>query len=134
MTLDGSNGLVVAHNGLYNYSDSALKSDVVPANSQKALDVLKAVEAKVYKRTDLQDKGLRLGFIAQDVAKALPPEWASSIVGSTGGFDEHLDEEGNTVPAKPSTMTLDYARLVCCLWAANRSMLARLKALEARLQ
>ena len=29
--------------------------------------------------------------------------------------------------------TLDYARLVCVLWQANWSMLARLEALEARL-
>ena len=48
--------------------------------------------------------------------------------------DAHVDEDGNTVPAKPSTLTLDYARLMCCLWQANRSMLARLEALEARLQ
>ena len=96
----------------------------------KALGVLKAVEAKTYRRNDLQDQSTRLGLIAQDLANALPPEWAN-IVGATGGVEEHLDAEGNTVPAKPSTMTLDYARLVCCLWTANRSMLSRLEALEA---
>ena len=53
---------------------------------------------------------------------------------ATGAVDEHIDEEGTAVPAKPSTLTLDYSRLVCCLWTANRSMLARLEALEARLQ
>jgi hypothetical protein len=133
LTLQGSDGILVAHVGVHNLSDSTLKSDVAPASSEMALSVLKAVEPKVYKRTDLADDSPRLGFLAQDLQVALPPEWAS-LVGSTGGVDEHVDEEGNTIPAKPSTLTLDYARLVCCLWAANRSMLARLEALEARLE
>jgi hypothetical protein len=133
MTLQGSDGHVVAHIGLHNNSDASLKSGVVPASTDDAIGVLKAVEPKVYRRNDLQDQSPRLGFIAQDFASALPPEWAN-IVGKTGGVQEHLDEEGNTVPAKSSTLTLDYARLVCCLWTANRSMLARLEALEARLQ
>ena len=99
----------------------------------QALEVLKAVEPKMYKRVDLQDDLTRLGFIAQDFEAALPPEW-TNIVGASEAVDEYVDEQGNRIPAKPSTLTLDYARLVCCLWAANRSMLARLEALEARLQ
>ena len=87
----------------------------------------------MYRRVDLQDDSTRLGFIAQDLEASLPPEWAN-VVGATGAVDEYLDDEGNTVPSKPSTLTLDYARLVCCLWTANRSMLARLEALEASLQ
>jgi len=133
LTLEGSDGHVVAHVGFHNDSDATLKDDVVPASTTHALDVLKAVEPKVYRRNDLQDDSLRLGFIAQDFAAALPPEWAN-IVGATGAVDEHVDEEGTAVPAKPSTLTLDYSRLVCCLWTANRSMLARLESLEARLQ
>ena len=73
------------------------------ASAAQALEVLKAVEPKVYKRTDLQEDSPRLGFLAQDFATALPKDWAN-IVGSTGGLDEHLDEQGNTVPAKPSTL------------------------------
>jgi hypothetical protein len=133
LTLQGDDGHVVAHIGFHNDSDATLKSDIVPASSERALEVLKAVEPMTYRRNDLSDDSLRLGFIAQHLDQALPPEWAN-IVGRTGGVDEHVDEEGNTIPAKPSTMTLDYSRLVCCLWAANRSMLARLEALEARLQ
>jgi hypothetical protein len=134
MTLQGSNGHVITHVALHNYSDATLKSDVVPASTERALEVLKAVEPKVYRRTDLQDQSLRLGFIAQDVQSALADTGWANIVGRTGAVEEHLDEDGSTtVPAKPSTLTLDYARLVCCLWTANRSMLARIEALEARL-
>jgi len=133
LTMQGSDGHVVAHIGLYNNSDESLKEDVTPVDSEKALEVLKAVEPMTYRRNDLSDDSLRLGFIAQDFAAALPPEWAN-IVGASGAVDEHIDEEGTAVPAKPSTLTLDYSRLVCCLWTANRSMLARLESLEARLQ
>ena len=133
LTLQGSDGHVVAHIGFHNDSDETLKSDVVPASSVQALEVLKAVEPKVYSRNDLQDQSPRLGFIAQDFQIALSNTGWTNIVGATGAVGEHLDDQGNTVPAKPSTLTLDYARLVCCLWTANRSMLARLEALEARL-
>ena len=106
---------------------------MVPASTAQALEVLKVVEAKVYKRVDLQDDSPRLGFIAQDLEASLPPEWAN-IVSHTGVVGEHMDDQGNTVPAKASTLTLDYSRLCAVLWAANRSMLARLEAIEARLQ
>ena len=129
MTLQGTDGHVITHVALHNYSDASLKNDVVPASSAMALEVLKAVEPKVYKRIDLDDSP-RLGFLAQDLQASLPPEWAN-IVGATEAADEHQDQDGNTVPAKPSRLTLDYARLVCCLWQANRSMLARIEALEA---
>jgi len=132
LTIQGSDGHVVAHIGFHNDSDATLKSDVVPASTAQALQVLKAVEPKVYRRNDLQDQSSRLGFIAQDFA-ALPSEWGN-IVGKTGDIGEHLDEEGNTVPAEPGTLTLDYARLSCVLWGCCRSLVARVKALEARLQ
>ena len=129
LTLQGSDGHVVAHIGFHNDSDATLKSDVVPASTAQALQVLKTVEPKVYRRTDLQDDSTRLGFIAQDLQSALSNTGWTNIVGHTGGADEHLDDQGNTVPAKPSTLSLDFSRLVCFLWTANRSMLARIEAL-----
>ena len=132
MTLQGSDGHVVAHISIHNNSDATLKDDVVPASTDDAIGVLKAVEPKVYRRNDLQDQSPRLGFIAQDFA-VLPPEWGN-IVGKTGGTEEHLDEEGNPVPTEPSTLTLDYARLSCVLWGCCRSLVARVEALEARYQ
>ena len=125
-----STNAVVCNTTFTNNSDASLKSEVVPASTAQALDVLRLVEPKVYKRIDLDDSP-RLGFLAQDLQASLPPEWAN-IVGATEAADEHQDQDGNTVPAKPSRLTLDYARLVCCLWQANRSMLARIEALEAK--
>ena len=116
---------------LHNYSDATLKSDVVPASSAKALEVLKAVEPKVYKRNDLADQNTRIGFIAQDIAAVLPPEWAN-IVGATEDIVAHTDDDGNEVPAKPSTLTVDYARLNAVLWQCCRNMLARIEALEIK--
>jgi hypothetical protein len=131
MTLQGSDGHVITHVALHNYSDATLKSDVVPVSSDMAIDVLKAVEPKTYKRTDLADESTRIGFIAQDVAAVLPPEW-SNIVGKTEAVAAHTDDDGNEAPAQPSKLTLDYSRLVCCLWEANRNMLARIEALELK--
>ena len=133
LTLEGSDGHVVAHIGFHNDSDATLKSDVIPISTTHALEVLKAVEPKVYKRVDLQDDATRIGFIAQDFAAALPPEWAS-IVGRTGAVEEHVDEDGHQVASKPSTLTLDYARLNSILWECCRNLHARLEVLEARLQ
>ena len=130
MTLQGADGHVITHVALHNYSDATIKSDVVPASSTIALEVLKAIQAKTYKRTDLADESTRIGFIAQDVAAVLPPEW-SNIVGKTEAVAAHTDDDGNEAPAQPSKLTLDYSRLVCCLWEANRNMLARIEALEA---
>ena len=125
-----STNAVVCNTTFTNNSDQALKSEVVQASAAHALEVLKAVEAKVYKRVDLPDNTTRIGFLAQDLQAALPPEWAN-IIGATEAVDGHLDQQGNEVPAKPSTLTLDYARLVTLIWQANRSMLARIEALEA---
>ena len=121
------------HIGLHNNSDATLKDDVVPASTDHAIEVLKAVEPMTYRRNDIADDSPRLGFIAQHVQAAIPPEWGN-LVGTTGGSPEHVDDDGNTVPAKASTVTLDYSRLCAVLWSANRSMLARIESLEARLQ
>ena len=129
LTISSANA-VTCNTSFTNNSDSSLKSDVVPASTTAALEALKTIEAKVYKRVDLDDSP-RLGFIAQDILASLPAEW-TNIVGATEAVAEHVDQEGNTVAAKPSTLTLDYSRLVCCLWTANRSMLARIEALESR--
>ena len=122
--------MLISRTTFTNNSDEALKSEVTPASTEQAIECLKAVEAKVYKRVDLKDDTTRIGFLAQDFAGVLPPSWAN-IVGATEAVGAHLDQQGNEVPAKPSTLTLDYARVVCLVWQANRSMLARIEALEA---
>ena len=129
LTISSANA-VTCNTSFTNNSDSRLKIDVAPASTTHALEALKTIQAKVYKRIDLDDSP-RLGFIAQEVEAAIPSSWGN-IVGATEAVEEHVDLDGmTTVPSKPSTLTLDYSRLVCCLWQANRAMLSRIEALEA---
>ena len=123
-TMARSNRVVTFPNGLVNSSDSSLKSDPVDASSEETLAMLKAVSARTYDRVDIPNSGSRLGFIAQGVEAVCPSAW-NNLVGST----TIAAERGGT---EQEIKTLDYARLVCCLWQANRSMLARIEALEAQ--
>ena len=130
LTISSANA-VTCNTSFTNNSDRSLKSNPVDASTEDALNTLKAVSARTYDRVDLPDSGSRLGFIAQEVAAAIPSSWGN-IVGATEAVAEHVDTDGmTTVPGKPSTLTLDYSRLVCCLWQANRAMLSRIEALEA---
>ena len=52
--------------------------------------------------------------------------------GYTEPVKEHIDQQGNTVPATNSTLTLDYARLYCILWSVCQNLLKRIEALEAK--
>ena len=116
--------MVTFFGGHQNASDAALKTPDPPAaSSDEALQMLKGVEARVYERLDLPNAGSRLGFIAQEVEAALPSTWGN-LVGQTTVADTP-GGEGREMK------TVDYARLVCCLWQANRSMLARIESLEA---
>ena len=107
-------------------SDESLKGDVEDANTQDCLNMLKAVKAKTYRRLDLPlGDGERLGFIAQDVEAACPSAWGN-LVGTTQ-YKWSGNGEGGDI------RTLDYARLVCPLWEACRSMLTRIEQLETRI-
>ena len=110
-----SDNSVIVNTTFTNNSDASLKTDVISVSTTQAIEVLKAIEPKVYKRNDLPGDSTRIGFIAQDFEAALPPEW-TNIVGATEAVGEHLDDRGNAVPAKPSTLTLDYSRTACILW------------------
>ena len=105
---------VTCNTSFTNNSDISLKSDVTSVSTTQAIEVLKAIEPKVYKRIDLPGDSTRIGFIAQEFAAALPSEWTNTV-GATEAGGEHLDDHGNAVPAKPSTLTLDYSRTVCPL-------------------
>ena len=119
MTLQGSDGILVAHVGVYNLSDSTFKSDVTSASTAQALEVLKTVEPKVYKRTDLADDSPRVGFIAQDVAASIPNEW-SNIVGATQAIAAHTI--GPAKVPQSRSMPRQYGRT----WAHARKRGARL--------
>ena len=60
------------------------------------MDVLRAVDAKTYKRNDLPGKPSRIGFVAQDIESAIPEEW-TNLVG------ESVNDAGQTIK------DLDYA-------------------------
>ena len=87
--------------------------------------MLRQVSAKTYRRLDLPEgEGERLGFIAQDVEAACPNAWANLV--GTANYRWSGNGDGGEI------RTLDYARLVCPLWQACRSMLARIEMLEER--
>ena len=122
MTYLRSNGGIVIHTSLTNNSDATLKSTPVDASSDDAIAMLKAVSARTYERLDLSSDS-RLGFIAQEVEAVCPEAWGNLI-----GSSNIASERGG---AEQTIKTLDYSRLVCCLWQANRAMLSRIEALEA---
>ena len=106
--------------GIYTPSDARLKADVQTMPDQDCLNLLKAVEAKTYVRTDLPEDGRRAGFIAQDF-QAAPPTLGSNLVSEIDHGDIKLK-------------TLSYERIGSpILWTVCRSLLARVEALEARL-
>ena len=106
-------------------SDRSLKGDAQDANTEDCLSMLRTVRAKTYRRLDLPEgDGERLGFIAQNVEAACPSAWGN-LVGKTP-YKWAGNPQGNEI------RTLDYSRLVCPLWEACRSMLARIETLEAQ--
>jgi len=126
MEINRSSLLTTFYGGHQNASDASLKTPDPPAaSSDEALQMLKEVEARVYKRLDLPGTGSRLGFLAQEVSNAAPTSWAN-LVGQTTIADTPGGEEREV-------QTVDYARLSAVLWQCCRSMLARIEALEARL-
>ena len=114
------------YKGLSAASDRSLKGNAQDVDTNDCLDMLRQVSAKTYRRLDLPEgEGERLGFIAQDVEAACPSVWGN-LVGTTQ-YKWSGNEEGGEI------RTLDYARLICPLWQACRSMLTRIEALEAQL-
>ena len=115
--------------GSFSNSDASIKENVRPLASTDALAMLKAVQAKLYDRTD-GPQGTRVGYVAQDVQAALPSDW-QNVVRSTA-TEEVTDSSGQVVaPADPGLLQIDYSRMGPILWECCRTMLARIEALEA---
>ena len=121
--------MITIHTSLTNNSDAFLKTNVTELVTDQAIAVVESVAPKVYKRIDLPDD-TRVGFITQDVKQAINKTNWNNIVGSTEATKEHIDQEGNTVPATDSTLTLDYARLNCIFWNVCRNLLNRVEPLK----
>ena len=109
-------------------SDSRLKEQVQELPTEDCLELLRAVSAKSYVRTDLGDGVRRAGFIAQEVEAAAPASLGGNLVGETTRSTSRDD------PASTETIkTLSYERLAVVLWQCTKALLARVEAQEARL-
>ena len=113
--------------GIVTPSDQRLKDEVRDLPSEECLEVLRQVPAVSYRRKDLPETTRRIGYLAQSVEAALGPSIANTNV-----VDEILREisPGTTESLK----TLAYDRMTVILWQCTRSLLARVEALEARVQ
>ena len=86
----------------HNNSDSALKDNQQDVPEEAALGVLRKVSPRTYARNDLDGQPSRIGFVAQDIEGAIPPDW-TNLVG------ECVNDAGQTIKG------LDYARLTAIL-------------------
>ena len=98
-------------------SDESVKDEVEIVSPSKCMQILTSVDAKVYKRIDMDSAQQRIGFLAQDVQQAMT--------------DANLDVN-NVVMQGPSLLGLDYSRLVSILWAVCKQQEERIQALEAK--
>ena len=100
------------------------KSPPTDASTEDCLQMLRSVSARNYFRTDTPGTSMRVGFIAQEVQNALPAGFANIV--NTAPYGSGAEER--------EILVLDYARLTSVLWQCTRSLLARVEALEARMQ
>jgi hypothetical protein len=101
-------------------SDARLKTEVEPVSVEECTRLVKAFTPCTYKRLDMEGKPARVGYIAQHLDAELTAGYRS-ILGSSS------DENG-------PLLTIDYSRLVPIVHGALLSALARIEALESRLQ
>ena len=111
--------------GSTNVSDASLKSTPEDASTEQCLQMLRQVSARTYARLDVEPEKSRIGFVAQEVQSATPQAF-QNLIGT-------CSYSGNRGDAERDILTLDYARLVCPLWQACRSMLTRIEQLEMRI-
>ena len=75
----------------------------------------------------------RSGFVAQDIQANSNDSW-SNLIGTRTHFKTTTNEKGEEVEeVDKTTLTMDYARLVCVLWQTNKDMLKRIEILESKL-
>ena len=119
-------GHVTFMGGSTNVSDASLKSTPEDASTEDCLQMLRQVNARTYSRLDLEPSKSHIGFIAREVRDASPPAFGGLLSSCL-----HSDSQGGT---EREILTLDYSRLTAVLWQSCRSLLARVEALEARLE
>ena len=85
-------GQIYSENSTISTSDANAKHDINPL-PQKYVDMLMLIEPKIYKYNDGTSDRYHVGYIAQDVEKAMNAACIPSI--DFGGFVTDYDEEGN---------------------------------------
>ena len=87
-------------------SDESIKQNIVNCDLAVIQGVFDAVDVKQYERTDIE--GNRIGFIAQDLVKALPIEYDN--------IAQMTYNTGNPLWGS------DYARLTTILWGVCKNL------------
>ena len=100
-----------------NLSDQRVKNEVQTVSPEKCMQILTSVDAKVYRRIDMDTAQSRVGFLAQDLQQAMT--------------NADLDVS-NIVMQGQSLLGLDYSRLVSILWSVCKQQEERIQALEAK--
>ena len=113
----------IVHYGTFGAaSDRRLKDDIQDADAEDCQRILDQVNVKTYTRKDHKTGDHRLGYIAQDVQAALPPDGKFQNLITTfthGEGDDATDMLG-----------VDYSRMTCVLWTCVQALLKRVEALE----
>ncbi len=97
-------------------SDESVKEHIKDASIEDCMEIFQNTNVKTYNRKDVP--GQRIGFIAQDIAEYLPPEFAN-VIGMQYGGDMPL-------------LSLSYDRLVCVLWGVCKNQEQQILALNGR--
>ena len=120
MEISQYNTNVTAPNGSFlSNSDRILKDDIQDLDKDICLDILENINAKTYKRNDMNNEK-RVGFISNEFDEKLNDDM-KNIIGSL------KDDNG-----EHKTTTLDYARLTTILWSVCQNLNERIKVLEAK--
>ena len=118
MEIDIYSSNATAPNGSFvSNSDKKLKDDIQDLDKDICLDILENINAKTYKRNDMNNEK-RVGFISNEFDEKLNDDMRN-IIGSL------KDDNG-----EHKTTTLDYARLTTILWSVCQQLNERIKALE----
>jgi hypothetical protein len=113
-------------------SDRRLKTNIVDVDLADAIAFVKKLQPKHY----LKEGRAEFGFIAQDVVKCYPDEQRRMdfiALSPKEGIEESTDEDGFVSPAD-HIFNLDHDQIGAVGMAVIKNLLARVEALEARLE
>ena len=120
---------VVVGGTLTQNSDARIKTDIHDLPASQCQAVFDSIEARTYKRTDIETDKLRCGFIAQEVQKALPESMQNIVAPYT-----HTSTDENGQEIHEEHLGVDYARLAAVtLWGVCKAQQAQLTDLTARI-